>query len=153
MAFNKDKFINSKYSHREEELKIPALKEFFDKDEEPIFRVRGITGIELGQVHEAVRKYTNIDTLMEKLLSTNSAEKIEAIRKALGITSDVPSEIVRRIEMLVIASVQPRITPELANIFCERFPIEFYQLTDTILKLTGMGMDLGKSKPSGVTSQ
>ena len=152
MSFNTQKFMNVNFTPRTKEVPVPDLKEWFDKDETPIFKVRGLTGNELARVHEAVDKHKNISGILDGILSTKSKDKIEAIRAAIGIDADVPSEIAKRLEMLTIGSVDPEISLEVAVKISETFPIEFYQLTTAISELTGQGHISGKPKPSGVTN-
>lgn len=151
MAFNEKKFMNTNFTPRTKDVKVPDMKDFFDKDSEPVFRVRGLTGNELARVHEAVHKHRDVAGLISGLLSGQSQEKIDSIRTALGVTDDVPAEIARRLEMISIASVDPKITLEVAVKFCEIYPIEFYSVTGTISELTGEGQIPGKPKPSGET--
>lgn len=151
MAFNEKKFMNTNFTPRTKDVKVPDMKDFFDKDSEPVFHVRGLTGQELARVHEAVDKHRDIAGLVSGLLSGQSQEKIDSIRSALGVTDDVPSEIARRLEMVSIACVDPKISLEIAVKFCEVYPIEFYSVSGTISELTGKGQTPGKAKPSGET--
>jgi hypothetical protein len=64
----------------------------------------------------------------------------------------VPDDVAKRIEHLVLGSVDPVCTPDLAVRLCETYPVEFYQLTTKILELTGKGQEPGKSKRSGKTA-
>lgn len=151
MAFNEKKFMNTNFTPRTKDVKVPDMKDFFDENSEPVFRVRGLTGPELARVHEAVDKHRDIAGLISGLLSEQTQEKIESIRTALGVTDNVPSEIARRLEMLSIASLEPKIQLDIAVKFCETYPIEFYSVTTTISNLTGKGQVPGKQKPSGET--
>jgi hypothetical protein len=151
MAFNEKKFMNTNFTPRTQDVKVPDMKDFFDPDTDPVFRVRGLTGNELARVHEAVDKHRNISGLISGLLSSKSPEKIDSIRAALGITDDVPSEIARRLEMITTGSVDPKITLEVAVKISETYPIEFYEITTAISQLTGQGQIAGKPKPSGET--
>lgn len=151
MAFNEKKFMSTNFTPRTKEVKVPDLADFFDPNTEPVFRVRGLTGQELARVHEAVDKHRNIAGLISGLFSSQSQEKIDSIRAALGVTEDVPAEIARRLEMLSIACVDPKISLEAAVRLCETFPIEFYDITSTISELTGKGQLPGKPLPSGKT--
>lgn len=151
MAFNEKKFMSTNFTPRTKDVKVPDMKDFFDDDSEPVFRVRGLTGNELARVHEAVDKHRDIAGLVSGLLSGQSQEKIDSIRSAIGVTDDVPAEIARRLEMLSIASVDPVISLELAVKFCESYPIEFYSVTGAISELTGQGQLPGKPTPSGKT--
>jgi hypothetical protein len=68
-------------------------------------------------------------------------------RKALGLAGkETPGEIAKRLEMLAMASVEPAISLQVAVKLAENFPVEFYQLTNEITELTGMGFDLVKPK-------
>ena len=77
------------------------------------------------------------------------------VRKTLGLsTDDVPADVSRRIEMLSIASVSPRLGTEHREVavkLAEAFPTVFYNLTNQILTLTGQGAAVGKPKRSGQT--
>lgn len=149
MGFNIQKFLSQPFSARTKNVSVPAMKAFFPEKEEPQFTVRGLEGAELAQVHEAVKIQQGIEKIMEKIVSPNLTEKVEAMRKAIGITDNVPGETVRRLEMLVRGSVEPKVTLDLAVKICEIYPIEFYLLTNTITELTGQGKEPGKQKPSG----
>jgi hypothetical protein len=151
MAFNEKKFMKTNFQPRTKKVPVPDLVEFFDEGTTPEFEVRGLTGPELARTHEAVAKHRDISKLINGLLSGQSGEKIEAIRAALCIDDDVPSEIAKRLEMITIASVNPQITLETAVKLCDTYPIEFYEITGAIINLTGKGQEPGKSKPSGTT--
>jgi len=151
MAFDEKKFMKTNFQPRTQEVPVPDLKDYFSPDEKPIFTVRGLTGPELAHTQEAAAKQQNISALIDGLLSGHTGEKVEAIRKAMGITDDVPSDIAKRLEMLTIASISPKVTLEVAVKLCDTYPIEFYEITNTITKLTGKGQVPGKPKPSGET--
>jgi len=152
MAFNTQKFKKQKYTPRTATVPVPDLADFFEPNDTPEFIVRGLTGPELASVHESADKHRNIMGIIEGLLSSVSTDQVEALRKNLGITEDVPREIAKRLEMLKIASVSPVVDLEFAVKLADTFPIEFYNLTSKITELTGLGQSpLGKSKPSGKT--
>lgn len=151
MAFNEKKFMNTNFTPRTKDIPVPDMKDFFDPKDELIFRVRGLTGHELARVHEAEDKHRNLAHLISGLMSNQTQEKIDAIRTAMGVTEDVPAEIARRLEMLSVACVEPKISLEVAVKFCETYPIEFYAVTGAISELTGKGQVPGKPKPSGET--
>jgi hypothetical protein len=152
MAFNEKKFMKTNFTPRTKDVSVPDMRDFFDPDTDPVFRVRGLTGPELARVHEAVDKHRDIAGMITGLLSGQSQEKIDSIRKACGITGDdVPAEIARRLEMITIACIDPVLPLDVAVKFCETYPIEFYDVTGMISKLTGQGQIPGKPKPSGAT--
>ena len=151
MAFNEKKFMSTNFTPRTQDVNVPDMKDFFEPNTPTVFRVRGLTGQELARVHEAVDKHRNIAGLISGLLSSQSSEKIDAIRASLGVTDDVPAEIARRLEMISIACVDPTISLEAAVRLCEVYPIEFYEITTAISTLTGQGQVPGKPSPSGET--
>lgn len=145
--------LGAKLVRRTETILLPDLKGFFPEGQEPSFTVQGLTGEELARTMDAAKKYLKLDALIDAIASPNAKEKVEAIKESLGITAKVPEEIAKRLEQLVLGSVNPKFTPEAALKFCECFPIEFYQLTTAIIRLTGRGHEPGKSEPSGTTKK
>ena len=73
----------------------------------------------------------------------------EAIKSLIGLSKDVAADTAKRVEYLMIGSVDPACTQELAVLLCERFGIEFHMLTNKIVQLTGKGQVPGKQPPSG----
>ncbi|MFW9899903.1 MAG: hypothetical protein ACFFDY_01290 [Candidatus Thorarchaeota archaeon] len=154
MGFDVNKFQNAKFIERIESVKMEVLRDYFDPKEDPIFKVRNLTGEELGRVNQAVQKNKNVAAILDGLLSNIDRDKIEAIKQTIG-TSDakVPDDIARRLEMIQLGSVDPKVDLSLAKKLCRCFPIEFYDLTNAITRLTGLGSELGKAKPSGKTQK
>ena len=83
----------------------------------------------------------SIDNVIEALTNNDQAQ---AVREMIGLTKGSPAEIVKRLEMLVLGSVVPKIELPLAVKLAEAFPIEFLTLTNKITALTGMGFDIVK---------
>lgn len=153
MSFDVKKFQNTKFIQRTEDVKVEALKSFFDEKEQPVFKVRNLSGEELGRVNQAVQKHKNTAAILDGLLSNIDKEKIEAIKASLGSTDKTPDDIARRLEMLILGCVDPKLDMQACVKLCKFFPIEFYDLTNTITRLTGLGSELGKPKPSGKTKK
>lgn len=151
MSFDTKKFKTAKFEIREGLVKVPDLQPFFPEGEDPVWKVRGLTGHELGKVNESAERHKNIMSILEGLISSGNAEKVESVKKLVGLGDDTPVDIVKRIEMLVVASISPECDEELAVRLCEKFPVEFFNITNEITKLTGQGHVLGKLKPSGET--
>jgi hypothetical protein len=151
MAFDAAKFSRLSLSPRTARVHLPALAGFFEKGEKPEFEVRGLEGVELSRCHDAVRTNRDIAELAGQILAGDSADKVTAIREAMGIGERVPDEIAKRVEMLVIGSVEPKLDREAALKLCKALPIEFYQLTNEITRLTGEGARLGESTGSGAS--
>lgn len=151
MAFDSKAFLRAEFVSREERIPVPALKAFFG-DDEPVFVVRGLTADEINRAQEATKRSKDTDDILQALIADNP-EKLSELREALGISSnDRPAEVVRRLEILTQGIVEPALDMPMAIKFATAFPIDFYSITTKILELTGLGMDLKKSKPSGKTA-
>jgi len=153
MGFKSDEFIQADFKPREHSVSVPDLKSFFDEDEDPVWVVRGLTGHEVARYQEAVTTNRDMAAIAEGLASPDNKKVVEAIREKLGIGDAVPDDIAKRIEVLVLGSVDPVVDNHLAVKLCERFPVPFYELTTKILGLTGEGYSLGKSSGSGETKK
>lgn len=163
MQFDTKKFKSAKFIPREEDVPVPDMAEFFSEASgtespglavsasPPVWRVRGLTGVELGRARAAAERNRNIANVMEALAGGVDKEKVKALREMIGLADKVPDDVATRLELLVIGSVAPVADMDLALQVCKAFPIEFYQLTNEINRLTGMGHTVGKSKPSGET--
>lgn len=151
--FDAKRFLKTKFTPRVEEVAVPDLKAFFTGDEESVWKVRGLTGAELARANEAATKNRNVAAVLEALAGESAKEKAEAVKELLGVGGTTPEDIAKRIEHLVLGSIEPKCTPDLAVRLSEAFPIEFYQITNRIMHLTGQGMLPGKQTPSGVTEK
>lgn len=144
MAFDKDKFLQTSFKHRTDPVPVPDMAEFFAEGSKAEWIVRGMTGQEVGRCAEAATKREAINLLVSGLMSTVTQETVEAAKDVLGIGKDTPVDIAKRIEHLVTASVDPVCDLDLAVKVCEAYPIEFYQITNRIMELTGKGQVPGK---------
>lgn len=146
-GFNVNKFLGANFEPRTEDVKVESAKEYFEGD--PVWTVRGLTGVEVAQVNEAQERNRNMSAIVEGLVSADKAELVESIREKLGIGDAVPNEIARRLEVLVLGSVKPDIEHNVAVKLASVYPVEFMDLTNKILNLTGLGQMPGK--PPGST--
>jgi hypothetical protein len=147
MAFDTRSFVNTEFVQRTQELRLPELAKWFDG--EPLWIVRGLTSSELAKTLDAANRQRSIDTIIKSIAQNESM--VAELRQTLGISDDTPQDIIKRLEQLTIASVEPKIDFTVAVKLAEVFPIEFYMLTNAIVSLTGQGMDIKKSLPSGET--
>lgn len=147
MTFKSKEFLAQKFDPREEVVRVPDLADWFDG--EPVWRVRGLTGQELGKSNIAAEKSREIRAILEGLASKSSKRISEAINDL--VDPDTPIDIAKRISMLQLGSVDPVCSEQLALKVCKTFPVEFYTLTTKILELTGKGHTAGESKPFGTT--
>jgi len=149
MAFDSKAFMKAQFEPRTAQLEVPGLASWFGPEEMPVWIVRGQTGNEVAISMDAGNKHKNIDLIINAIGS--SQNQVDELKKALGMAGKATHhEIVKRLEQLVQCSVAPVITMDIAVKLAETRPIEFYQLTNEILRLTGLGMDLKKPSASGV---
>lgn len=153
MAFDINKFLQTSFKHRTEAVPVPDMKEFFAEGSRPEWVVRSLTGQEIGRCAEAATKRESVNMLISGLMSTVTKETVEAAKDLIGIGTDTPADIAKRIEHLVVGSVDPVCSLELAVRVCEVYPVEFYQITNKIMELSGKGQVPGKSTPSGRTQK
>jgi len=150
-GFDAKKFLKTKWTPRTEEVPVPDLAAFFPDGAKAAWKVRGLTGHELGRSNEAAERNRNVAAILEGLASGAAKEQTEAVKELLGVGGSTPQDIAKRLEHLVLGSVDPPCTPDLAIRLCETFPVEFFQLTNRIVQLTGQGQLPGKQPPSGET--
>lgn len=153
MSFDEAAFLNEQFEARIIDVSVPDLKAWFTSSK-PVWKVRGLTGDELGRVNEAVEKYRNINQTVKAIVGGTDQEKISAICESLGVASDkCPQEVIRGIEMLTIGSVEPPCNAQLAIRLNRYFPGEFRLLVKHIQEATLKGHVPGKLKASGVIQE
>lgn len=153
MPFDINKFSQAEIQHFEKDVDVPNLDYFFAEDEQPVWRVRSISGYESAKVNEAAERNAGIADLVVALSSGNGKEKSEAIQKSLGISDDVPTEVAKRIEILMLGSINPECDRDTAIKLATYFPLEFNKLTSEILLLTGQGGDIVGKQKDGLKDQ
>lgn len=154
MEFDVQKFTSTAFQQRTGEVEVEGLRPFFKgvaEKEVPRWRVRGLSGAELALSNEAMTRNRNRNAIAEGMLSGVDDKVAEAVKGLLGTDGKVPDELAKRIEMLVIGSVEPECSHQLAVKLAEAFPVEFHALTNEIVKLTGLGGEPGKPKRSSGT--
>ena len=148
MAFKAKQFDKARFEPRTSDVKVPGLHEWFDGD--PVWKVRGLTGNELGRCNEmAERNRKNIADIVRALVASNGEGSAEAIQGIVGMGDDVPQDVARRIEYLIAGSVDPDCPLDRAVRLNQVFPVEFRIITEEIFRLTGLGHVPGKPTPSG----
>lgn len=166
MGFDAAKFESAKMAPRTRQVPVPGLSAFFTRDEVdpepstspdepsgvwiPHWEVRGLTATELHRAIEAGKRQNSVESIVKAIASTQ--DQAQAVRRALGLTTDTPGEIAKRLELLILGSVAPKIELPTAVKLAERFPIEFMQLTNEIGELTGLGHDLVKPSAASPTT-
>lgn len=151
MAFKIQDFKSAPFEYRVDEVQVPELKPFFENGDDLVWKVRGLTGQELGKANEAADRNRKISSVVEGVLSRSAKKMAQAVKHV--VDPDTPQDIAKRLEHMIIGSVEPECDLELARKICERYPIEFYSITNKILELTGQGQLPGKPKPSTKTQK
>jgi hypothetical protein len=151
MAFKIQDFKAAQFKPRVGEVPVPELQPFFENGENPVWRVRGLTGIELARANDAADRNKKVSAVVEGVLSSSSKKIAKSVKQV--IDPDTPQDIAKRLEHLMTGSTDPECDLELAKKICERYPIEFYAITNKILQLTGKGQSPGKAGPSGKTQK
>ena len=159
------KFLNASLKPRQAVVSVPALAAWFPPAPAsdtvdgialptsatapavPTWTVRGLTAAELCRANQAAESgLDNVRAMVAAL--AGDGDKAATIRAAMGLSSeDVPADISRRIEMLATGSVQPELGDndrDVAVKLAEAYPTTFYELTNTIINLTGQGAEPGK---------
>lgn len=130
---------------------VPELAEFNGGEPVP-FVVRGLTGEELFRVRGSVERDNQVKALIEAVASTGAGQ-VKAIREAFGLADELHEDHIKRLEMLILATVDPKIDRPMAVKLAAVHPVAFSRLTDKILVLTGLGQVAGKQKGSGETTE
>ena len=143
MGFDTNKFLQANLKCRTKYEEVEDLKAFFPEGEKPQWLVKGLTGQELGACNSAVERNSTFAAVVEGLSSKLPEQVKKAIANLVG-GEGVPDDVAKRICMLVLGSVDPKVDESIAVHLCTTFPVEFYQLTQSITTLTGLGYELGK---------
>lgn len=140
------KFRKTEFKPREKELELAALKAAGFGD--GLIKVRGLTAQEIAEADEASTKGKLASDLVEKLAGAQGKARAAALLEGIGISGDVPALLAKRYEHVRIGTVEPAL--ELADVvkLADVFPIEFSQIANTILELTGQGQEAA-AKPRG----
>lgn len=136
--FNSNKFASAKFERRTEVVIVDGLKAFFPAGESPEFTVQGLKHSEIAKCNEQVQNQDNLKALLEAAAGSKPAIK-EAVKGILDANVNIPVDTQKRILHLVTGSLEPKIDESMAVKLAETFPVEFTELTNTILKLTGLG--------------
>jgi hypothetical protein len=145
MGFDAEKFLNTKMQPRTADVPVPGLVSWFGEGEKPVWKVRGISGQELGQAKQAVESRKDIAALVAGIVGGQSAEKAAAAKKIMNIDDTVPSNVALNIHLVKLGSVEPAADEDLAVKICTCCPVEFQQIAKKILELTGQGHEPGKA--------
>lgn len=147
-AFDAQAFMQAGLVPRTRAVRVPALAEWFGGDAAGAeWVVRGITANELARVNEAELRNRRESALVEALAAGNRTEIIQEMQDVLGRGRNTAPDLARRLELLTLGSVEPECDEEFAVRLAETFPVQFFELTNAVLALTGQGSE-AKKKPN-----
>lgn len=136
--FNTSKFANTKFERRTEAVPVDSLKDFFEEGEKPEFIVQSLTHAEIASCAEKASGNDNLKVLLEAAAGHKPSIK-EAVGEILGKADSVPLDTRKRILHLIHGCLTPKLDEGQAVLLSETFPVEFTELTNKILQLTGLG--------------
>ena len=136
--FQVNQFSNAKFERRQEAVTVAALQDFFSDGDKPEFIVQGLTHHEVARCAEGLQNNDNLKALLQAAAGHTPSIK-DAVGEILGGTINIPVDTQKRILHLVAGSVTPKIDESMAVKLAETCPIEFTELTNKILELTGLG--------------
>lgn len=152
-GFNLERFEAEGFKAREAEIDVPELAAFFDEGARAVWKIRSLTASEVARVRDSVTRARDLEGLVQRLAATGAKEKAAAVLEALGIVAESePDDFVRRLTLLELGSVEPKIARPVAVKISEVAPLAFYRLTDEIYSLTGKGK-LGESSAFGTSPE
>lgn len=137
--FNSNAFNQTEFKPRTAGIPVPQLADWFDG--EPIWTVQSMTAEQNAIVNDAVLRSNAMGTLITAAINSATKDKTDLVKNLLGLGDNMPEDIVRRVEMLVQASVTPCDRETAVNLSI-RFPTIFYALTNKIIELSGEGAEM-----------
>jgi len=141
--FDTDRLKRCQFKPRTATVKVTPLAALFAEGETPEFKVRGLSGEEYAQCNESAKGYSQVGKIIAGILSQAAAEKVEAIKSSLGLGEGIPEDYAKRIEYLMAGCVSPAgLDREAVVKIAAIAPIEFYWLTNEILRLSGEGAEI-----------
>lgn len=149
MPFDTRGFMATSFQPRTADIKVEQLEDFFDEGEEPSFKIRGLTAHELAKANEAEAKAKNLKAMVGALESMTKEEQLKTFKDSIGLSDDTPADLAKRLELFCLGVVEPEgLQIDVAVRVATVAPIEFYQITTEILRLTGQGQEAEKKQKS-----
>lgn len=139
--FDVTKFEQAEISQRTKSVAVPLLKDFFGDDDEPMWEIIALTAEDVAVVNEAQERNKSVQVLVNSLIGGNASDKADAIKSAMGLGDELPADTARRIEALLLGSVNldPAQHRDVAIKIATFYPTVFMTLTNAIFALSGEG--------------
>jgi len=141
-------FRKTTFTPRESVMTLEAFKKAGLGDGK--IKVCGLTALDIAQADEESQKGKLLSDLVAKLASGSGKEKAAALLEGVGISDNVPELLAKRHAHVVTGVVEPKLDLSDVVKMADAFPIEFSQIANKILELTGLGKQAEvKPPPSG----
>lgn len=150
MTFDIDRYLQMpRIPPRTAELRFPELAPLGAPGEEPVFIVRALTGHEIARANEANDRLERTRAAIEAMVGAGTVQR-EAFGDLLLSSDATPEDLARRIEHTMMGTVSPALNRDAVIRLLGEFPMIIWALSNSILKLTGLGADVGKAQGSGL---
>lgn len=149
--FDESKYKKAALVPRTEDVNVPELAPFF-KGKNTVWKVRGLTGLELHRVKDSAESRDIINAAINAFCGTKS-EQAEAFKTAFALDDKTPEEYSKYIEIISIGSVEPAVSRETVVKMAAEFYATVKTLAEKILQLSALGHEPGKPKGSGKTGE
>lgn len=151
---NTRKFLKTQFEPRTFDYPVPQLAEWFEPGENPVWTIRGLTGIELGRCLENGERKRNANAYkLEAMLTGDPTATMAIIQELFASRDDVPERVATRIEYLIEGSVNPKCDLELALKLMQFDGLLASNIANKILELSGKGQVAKKNSPSSGPTQ
>ena len=137
--FDLNAFRKAKFKPREAELTLEGLQKAGLGDGRVI--VRGLTSLDIAAAEEAASKGKLLTDIVHKLVDAGGKQKAAALLEGVGISADVPAALAKRYEHVRAGLVEPQMDLSDVVKLADCFPIEFAEIANKIMALTGMGKE------------
>jgi len=151
MGFDLKAFEKTDFTRRIGEVEAPALKAFFGEDEKPIFTFRNLDSNELAIIGAENNNVKISEGLLNAISAKSTADIAKEVKTLLGFDGELQPEYRRKLSMVELASVEPKLTRQMARKIAEHYSHVFTQFIDKINELYGKGSEMGKLQASTKT--
>lgn len=148
MSFDIAAFSTAVLDPREDIVRVEELACFFSDGDDPVFRVRGLTGEEMYRVADERRSSELRAAVADALAGGQRAEVASALREVIGIGESVPEAMAVAISKVFFGIVEPKLDRDQIVRLFAGLPNVAVRLMSAIDKLSGQGPDLGKYQRS-----
>jgi hypothetical protein len=149
-----NKFKSTEFNRRTASVPVPGLSFLFAEGEDERIEVQSMNGEEVFRARERVESNRALGETLMKLVGNKLDKKIDGIIEGLGLSDDLPGQMVYRIASMEFGVKDQECDQEAAVKFADVAIESFIKVTDKILMLTGMGfVPSGESNASGTMSE